>query len=763
LLAGGGAEHVPYPGSARVDFGRANVKSSTAAWMTAAWTLAWGAQAEARPRVIEESQVLEAPQAAWTYFAESVAVDGNWALATALYSADGSYQYPYRQLALLYRRTGSGWVFDLVLVDDAVDEASWNYPGVAMKNGLAAVSTSPLRAFRLTDSGWTPTAAPFPAPPSGTSWANGITRIDGGTLAAVAGKCDYGAITSEHQDGTWSAPRVLTGNARMCSLPNYSGSLDLDGNWLAFSNPQEDTYLPPTVSQVYQRAAPGAPWQLHASLPVGEYGYSLALRDDELFVGSWHPLGTQVFRRVSGQWQPAGHLPVVDGFSDYYDGATHLAKSDEFILAPSARHEDRPGGIAVYRRQASGAYEQVALLQSSRGDWLGPAMDISGRTVMVSAVGDTSDAGRLYVFELPVDLSAPAALQHDFENGADDWDVQAGQFAVTRRSTTRVFYQSSLTGLATAVLPGRAGANQSVEADVRPRGFSGADRWVGLATRRADQSNYYFVTLRSSGNVQLRIVRDGVARTLASAPLPVTVNRTYRLRLESIGSRHRVFVDDLPVLALFNSELDAGDVALLTYRASADFDNVVLTPNARTLIYDNTLDGTYCRAFRQQNGLRESGAPQWDCEDYFAGYLRQASALDVARAALGPDTDDQVVESRLMPESFAAAGTQDKWIGLMTRYRDERNYYYLTLRSSGAVSLRKLVDGQISELDSAALAVVPGAWRTLRLEAVGDHLRAYVDGALLLEARDATHPSGASGIVTWRTVGRFDYLRLIQP
>jgi pectate lyase len=73
------------------------------------------------------------------------------------------------------------------------------------------------------------------------------------------------------------------------------------------------------------------------------------------------------------------------------------------------------------------------------------------------------------------------------------------------------------------------------------------------------------------------------------------------------------------------------------------------------------------------------------------------------------------------------------------------------------------VDGQISELDSAALAVVPGAWRTLRLEAVGDHLRAYVDGALLLEARDATHPSGASGIVTWRTVGRFDYLRIIQP
>jgi len=246
-------------------------------------------------------------------------------------------------------------------------------------------------------------------------------------------------------------------------------------------------------------------------------------------------------------------------------------------------------------------------------------------------------------------------------------------------------------------------------------------------------------------------------------PLDVAVNHTYRLRLESIGTRHRVFVDDLPLLDVRDATLDNGSAALLTFRASADFDNVVVTPTGRTVVYNNTLDGTWCRSFVQEFGLRVSGSPQWDCEDYDAGYLRQASAEGVARGVLGPDTDDQVVESRVMPESYANTGNQDKWIGLIARYRDENNYYYLTLRSSNAVSLRKLVNGQITELDTAAAPGAAGEWHNLKLEAVGNRLRGFVDGVQVLEAVDASHPSGAQGIVTWRTVGRFDYLKVLQP
>ena len=77
--------------------------------------------------------------------------------------------------------------------------------------------------------------------------------------------------------------------------------------------------------------------------------------------------------------------------------------------------------------------------------------------------------------------------------------------------------------------------NQAIEADIRPTAFDGSDRWVGLATRHADPQNYYYVTLRSSGSVQLKRMRGGVFTTLASAPLVVQTNRNYRVRLESIG------------------------------------------------------------------------------------------------------------------------------------------------------------------------------------------------------------------------------------
>jgi hypothetical protein len=733
--------------------------------LIAAATLAMMAPADARPRVVEESQVLEAPEAGLSFFAHSVAIDGDWALATALRSDDGSFNYPYHQLALLYRRAGTGgWAFVRTLVDDVTDEPSWNDPKVAMKNGIASVSTSPLRAFQRNGSNWDALPNPFPASPGAATWANGLTRIDGSTLAAIAGRCNYGAISSDLVAESWTAPRLVTGNARICSLPNYSGSMDVDGNRLVVTNPQEDMEQPPTAARIYQRTGPGAPWLLADTLPTGEYGFGVALEGNDLFVGGWHPLGSEVFRSVDGNWQSAGYLPALNGYDAYYNGATHLAKGNGFILASTSQHDGVPAGIAVYQRNSSGDYLHVAQLQASNGDTLGPVAEISGRTIIVSGIGqDSSDQGRLYFFELPERLNGLRVLQDDFEDGAERWVVQNGQFTVTRRSFTNVFYQSYLGNGATAVLSGSDADNQSVQALVRPRGFSGADRWAGLSSRYDDGSNYYYVALRNSGRVQLIRVLNGETRVLATAAFDVSVNRNYRLRLESIGTRHRAFIDGALVLEARDDSIKRGHAALLTYRTAADFDDVVTTPNGRTLMYDNTLDGAYCRQFVAEFGLQQSGAPSWDCTDYDAGYLRQASSTDVARAAIGPSTDDQIVESRLTAESFAAGSTQDKWIAVMARYRDDNDYYYLTLRSSNAVSLRKLVNGQIVELDTASFTVEPGAWHTLRLEAVGDRLRGFVDDALLVEAVDDSHATGSGGIATWRTVGRFDYLRVMQP
>jgi hypothetical protein len=190
----------------------------------------------------------------------------------------------------------------------------------------------------------------------------------------------------------------------------------------------------------------------------------------------------------------------------------------------------------------------------------------------------------------------------------------------------------------------------------------------------------------------------------------------------------------------------------------------VVTPGMRLTMFGSDFEnGSECSQFLEERELRTSGTPQWDCTAYTDTYLRQASLTGVARAAIGPVTGDQSVESRVQVESFAANGTQDKWLGVITRYRDDANYYYLVLRSSNQVSLRKLENGQIVELARTTLDVTPGSWYRLRLEAVGDKLRGYVNDVLRVEATDSSHPLGISGMATYRTAARFDYFRVFQP
>ena len=87
----------------------------------------------------------------------------------------------------------------------------------------------------------------------------------------------------------------------------------------------------------------------------------------------------------------------------------------------------------------------------------------------------------------------------------------------------------------------------------------------------------------------------------------------------------------------------------------------------------------------------------------------------------------------------------------------------MSLRRSNTVTLRKLVNGSIVQLGSAVLTVTPNTWYTVRLEAVGSRLRAYVNGRLVLEATDPQPVIGRVGLVTYRTAADFDDIRAVVP
>ncbi len=141
----------------------------------------------------------------------------------------------------------------------------------------------------------------------------------------------------------------------------------------------------------------------------------------------------------------------------------------------------------------------------------------------------------------------------------------------------------------------------------------------------------------------------------------------------------------------------------------------------------------------------------------------QSSVAGTARAVIGVPTDDQSVDVRARPTTFAGTGGGDRWFGVMARYVDDSNYYYLTLRNTNTVSLRKLTNGAITVLGTYSLPVTLGTWYRLRIEAVGTQIRGYVNGFLVAEATDTTHARGAAGPITNRAAVDFDDYRAIQP
>jgi hypothetical protein len=704
------------------------------------------AGAFARPVIIGESAVITAPDPALTpNFGGEVATNGEYALISGSLEDWRTGELNY--YALLYRRINGQWTFQRPLTETHRYYDSYVYPvNFAMKGNLAGIALSAgFGVWELTAAGWTDTG--FRAELAEDLETDGVA-----VLAGVGEGPWNGRVVERGTSGAW-ASTFLQGQPRGNDDEFWGGPVDLDGNFAILGTPYTHD-LEPQEIPIYRRASIGQ-WQLQTKLQVPQDTHRLlgpvALRGDDAIVAG---IGGAYYWRFQTSYQPAGRLRALDA-QNIGQGIEIIEKSGALVFMRERDFDLNVHVINVYRPPASGTgdYEYVAKLVAKNGASLG-GFDVGGNTVLAGEAG--GDA--VHVFTLPASFTTPTPRYENFQSGSGaNWTPGPGaQYAVATVGSNRVYRQSSLAGDAHAVLGGAAWGDQAIEADIRPTEFARNDRWVGLATRYTNAQNYYYVTLRNSGSVQVKRMRNGSFSLLASAPLAVTANRTYRVRLESIGETHRVYVDGVRALDVDDpGGLAQGNVALLAYQTRADFDNVVVSPSPRATIFTNQF------VANQPSGAWSlNGTGQWTA----GNVLAQNSVAGDARAFIGTPTGDQVVRARVQPVAYAAPqGTQERWSGLLARYTDERNYYYLTLRSSNTISLRKQVNGVITPLASASFASTPGTTYALQLEAVGNQLRAYVNGNLLLQATDSSHASGSGGVVTFKAAATFDDYVAYQP
>lgn len=695
------------------------------------------AHAETRVRTVRPSQYIIYEDTDETTPGR-VAINGNSAIVIEHAGGNG--------VARPYELGANGqWQAGAALFTAPTTTSDLSQDDVAIGNGFAAIHIgSQLRIFQRSGNTWV--AAPTESP---ISAAHGLA-ISGGRILVARPGCNYDADLYQKSSttGIWRVTGRIRGAVGACN--NHGALLDIDGDVALVLNPGE-------IREYHRNGSVTWP-QVGTITPPGGTDFNDAaptLRDDVAFTSHG-----DYFRRAGSAWSYVGRVQPLDSADTDVDDADYrgsLLLSLSRLPSSDGNHDYR--SPYLYQPNSSGGFDHVAWLDS-----LGFAeyADVSG-THAVASGRDVISGTYVEFYEVPAPLRAPDAIANDFEtHDLSVWQQAAGsQFALATSGGSTVYRQSGTAGTSTAILSDSDWPyTEEIEADIKPTAFDGSDRWVGLAVRYLDADNQYYVTLRSSNKLQLKRNVGGAFKTLAETTLPVTLNKSYHVKLQVTGSQISVYVDDQWRAGARDTALTHGRAALMTYRARADFDNVYAAPTESFGLAGMDFSQVYQggKPFTTEGGhwtlVEQSGDP-----DVAFG---QTSTEGNARAWIGTPTGDQRVEAQAKLASYNSS-SQGAWFGILARWKDARTHYYLSVRSTGKLEIRRVLNGTVTVLKSVPFTATPDHYYDFEFDVVGNELHAYVDGKFMAGAIDNAIAEGQYGLGTYRAAATFQNFFAMQP
>ena len=158
--------------------------------------------------------------------------------------------------------------------------------------------------------------------------------------------------------------------------------------------------------------------------------------------------------------------------------------------------------------------------------------------------------------------------------------------------------------------------------------------------------------------------------------------------------------------------------------------------------------------------------------EYFNGgfriYVTSDHAAKLSILRLQPFTD-----VRLEVEATKVAGPDDNDFGLVCRYLDEDNFYFLEISSDGYYGIGKYKNDELilmsaTQMQSSEAIVQGAAKNSLRADCIGNSLSLYVNGVKLAEVSDSEFGAGNVGLIagTFETPGVdifFDNFTIFMP
>lgn len=234
-----------------------------------------------------------------------------------------------------------------------------------------------------------------------------------------------------------------------------------------------------------------------------------------------------IFERSDTNWKQVPSPIGTDGMDVEVHAGTIVVTTGACSWSSAAYRKGSNGAWALVRSTPPSGEPAICENEDTRGD-----VGVSGSAIIVATFSDENpNSARIFegAFGTP---ATEATIVGTFEHPI------GGPFTVATTSTSRVFRQLSDTGNSAATLNGTDWTNEAVVADIKP--------------------------------------------TLGSANLPVTLNRSYRVRLEVIGTRLRLYIDDQLLAEASDSSLLHGLAGVMMFRTKADYDNVVVSANPQT-------------------------------------------------------------------------------------------------------------------------------------------------------------------------------------
>jgi pectate lyase len=179
--------------------------------------------------------------------------------------------------------------------------------------------------------------------------------------------------------------------------------------------------------------------------------------------------------------------------------------------------------------------------------------------------------------------AAATLFSDDFGDGnADGWSKSGGAWSVVTDGTPAYNQSNVGSELARAFAGSTSWTNYSLQARVKPTGFDGSARYVGIGARTSSNTTFYRLALLNTNRAELQVVNSGSVTVIGGVNQTVSTGTWYTLRIDVSGNTVRGFVNGTQIASGSNSSISAGRISLQTFHATATFDDVLVNDSVTT-------------------------------------------------------------------------------------------------------------------------------------------------------------------------------------